>query len=73
MKIIDQIQDRQSELSRRLRPAESYYKRESRSQTRVSSESDKSEGIEVVPGQYGSKFISSKLTVLTSLQGGTTP
>lgn len=46
---------------KRLKPAEMFFKRESQSQTRSSTESDKSEGIEVVPGQYGSKFISSKL------------
>lgn len=54
------IQDRGSEIIKRLKPAESFYKRESRSQTRTSSESDVSEGIEVVPGNYGTKFISSK-------------
>ena len=46
---------------KRLKPAEAYFKRDSQSQPRSSTESDQSEGIEVVPGQYGSKFISSKL------------
>ncbi|XP_052283597.1 girdin-like [Dreissena polymorpha] len=63
-------QDRGSEILRRLKPAESFFKRESQSQTRTSSESDKSEGIEVVPGQYGSKFISKQMRRSQSEKGG---
>ena len=58
------LQDRGSDILKRLKPAETLYKQkyESQTQTSLSSlDSDKSEGIEVTPGQYGSKFISSKL------------
>ncbi|XP_052796435.1 trichohyalin-like isoform X4 [Mya arenaria] len=62
-------EDRGREIVRRLKPADSFFKRESRSMTRSSTESDKSEGIEVVPGQYGSKFISKQVKRSQSEKG----
>ncbi|XP_053405161.1 myosin heavy chain, non-muscle-like [Mercenaria mercenaria] len=63
-------QDRGSDIIKRLQPAESLFKRESRSLTKTSTESDTSEGIEVVPGNYGSKFISKQIKRSQSEKGG---
>ncbi|XP_060569764.1 flagellar attachment zone protein 1-like isoform X3 [Ruditapes philippinarum] len=63
-------QDRGSEIIKRLKPAESVFKRESRSLTKSSTESDTSEGIDVVPGNYGSKFISKQIKRSQSEKGG---
>ncbi|WAR00606.1 hypothetical protein MAR_024978 [Mya arenaria] len=58
-------EDRGREIVRRLKPADSFFKRESRSMTRSSTESDKSEGIEVFCTRSGEVFLTHKQTFVT--------